>query len=251
MNFFRRFMFLVSLLCGAVLFSSGAEAQATVSFPSKDGLPVIADWYPVEKADAPIILLCHQARFSRGEYKEIAPRLNKFGFNCLAIDQRAGDRVNKVENETAKLAREKGLKTDYLDAEQDIVAAVKYLHDKYKKKIIIFGSSYSASLALKVAKENEAIGAVIVFSPAEYFDDKTYVTTHCAGLDKPIFATSSKDQAEDLNFLIRDVVSRLKIQYIPQSEGESGSKVLWSEKLGNQEYWIALMSFLNKVKDVK
>ena len=251
MNFVKQLFLSLVLICAPVFITIAAAAQTTVTFPAKDGLPVVGDWYPTQNSDAPIILLCHQARFSRGEYKEIAPRLNKFGFNCLAIDQRAGDRVNKIDNETAKLAKERGLKTDYLDAEQDIVAAVKYLNEKYKKKIIIFGSSYSASLALKVAKENEAVGAVIVFSPSEYFDDKNFVAERCAGLDKPIFATSSKDHADELTDLIKDVVSRLKVQYIPQSEGESGSKVLWSEKTGNQEYWIALMSFLTKVKDIR
>lgn len=247
----KQLLLCLYFICSLILFSSAAEAQTTISFPSQDGLSVFADWYPANNNDAPIILLCHQARFSRGEYIQIAPRLNKFGFSCLAIDERAGDRVNKIDNETAKLAKEKGLKTDYPDAEQDIVAAVKYLNEKYKKRIIIFGSSYSASLALKVAKENEGVGAVIVFSPAEYFEDKTFVATHCAGLDKPLFATCSKEHADELTDLIKDVVSKLKVQYIPQTEGEDGSKMLWSEKPGNQEYWIALMSFLTKVKDIK
>ncbi len=238
------------LLCVPVFISCATEAQTTVTFLAKDGLAVVGDWYPAAKSDAPIILLCHQARFSRGEYSEIAPRLNKYGFSCLAIDQRCGDRVNRIENETAKLAKEKGLNTEYKDAELDIVAAVKYLKEKYKKRIIIFGSAYSASLALMVAKENDEVAAVIVFSPAEYFDDKTFVAAHCEGLDKPLFAISSKDHADELTDLIKDVVSRLKVQYIPKEEGESGAKMLWSDKPDNQEYWIALMSFLTKVKDV-
>jgi dienelactone hydrolase len=248
MNFKILTVVLVLVCIGNMSFK--AQVPVPVTFPSQDGLTVDGDWYPAAKADAPIILLCHQARFSRGEYKEIAPRLNKLGFNCLAIDQRAGDKVNKIDNETARLAREKGMKTDYLDAEQDIVSAVKYLNNKYQKHVIIFGSSYSASLALKVAKENDAVGAVVVFSPAEYFDDKSFVAKHCAGLDKPLFATASKEHSDEVTDLIKDVVSRVKVQYIPQSEGENGSKVLWSDKLGNQEYWIALMSFLNKVKDL-
>src|SRR5271154_4464362 len=141
MNLIKHITLSLYFICGPILISLAAEAQTIITFPSKDGLPIVADWYPAQKGDAPIILLCHQARFSRGEYKEIVPRLNKFGFNCLAIDQRAGDRVNKTDNETAKLAVEKGLKVDYLEAEKDIVAAVKYLNETYKKRIIILGSS--------------------------------------------------------------------------------------------------------------
>jgi hypothetical protein len=106
-------------------------------------------------------------------------------------------------------------------------------------------------LALILAKENEGIGAIIAFGPAEYFDDKTFVAAHCAGLDKPAFTTSSKEDADQVTDLVKDVVSRLKIQYIPESAGENGAKVLWSEKPYNQEYWIALMSFLTRVKNVE
>ena len=84
-----------------------AQAQLKLTFPSKDGLTTTADWYPVN-SDYPIILLCHQNRFSRGEYVETAPRLNKLGFNCMAIDQRVGEEVNGVRNETAAECKKHG-----------------------------------------------------------------------------------------------------------------------------------------------
>ena len=223
------------------------SAQLTLTFPSKDGLQITADWYPVS-SDLPVILLCHQNHFSRGEYAETALRLNKFGFNCLAVDQRVGDEVNGIKNETALAAKAKHLTPSLADAEQDIVAAVDYLFEKYKHPIIILGSSYSASLALKIATENPKISSVIVFSPGEYFDDKKYITNHVQTLTKPVFATSSRDEADSLTDLLKDINSRIKIQYIPSSKGDHGSKVLWSESPYNQEYWIALMSFLNRIK---
>src|SRR5262245_54570689 len=81
------------LLITLVIGSTPARAQHKITFPSKDGLPVTADLYHVNDS-LPVILLCHQARFSRGEYREAAVKLNKFGFNCLAIDQRSGQEVN-------------------------------------------------------------------------------------------------------------------------------------------------------------
>lgn len=224
-----------------------SSAQLKLTFPSKDGLTITADWYPVS-SDYPVILLCHQNGYSRGEFSETALRLNKFGFNCLAVDQRVGDEVNGVKNETATAAKKKNLNPTFPDAEQDIIAALDYLHEKYKRPISILGSSYSASLALKIAADNPKVFAVILFSPGEYFDDKKFVSKNIQSLTKPVFVTSSLDEADTVTELLKDVNSRVKIQYVPASRGDHGSKVLWPESLYNQEYWIALMSFLNRLK---
>jgi dienelactone hydrolase len=225
-------------------------AQLKLTFPAKDGLIVTADWYPVSSS-LPVILLCHQNHFSRGEYNETALRLNKFGFNCLAVDQRVGDEVNGVKNETALAAKEKHLNPSFKDAEQDIVAALDYLYEKYKRPIIILGSSYSASLALKIAAENTKVAAAVVFSPGEYFETKNYIGSHIQTLTKPVFATSSRAEADSVTDLLKDVNARIKIQYIPESKGDHGSKVLWPDMPDNQAYWIALMSFLDRIKNVQ
>lgn len=224
-----------------------SSAQLTVTFPSKDEVTVTADWYP-ENSESQTILLCHQNGFSRGEYKETALKLNKLGFNCLAIDQRLGAEVNGVKNETAKDAKEKKKPQDILDAEQDIVAAIDWLFQKYNRRIILMGSSYSASLALKLAKENDHVFAAIAFSPGEYFDDKNFIAKAVNGLKKPVFLTSSKAEAPAVTELSKDILSVVKLQYIPKGEGSHGSKVLWSSQPENQDYWAALMSFLNRMK---
>ncbi len=224
-----------------------SSAQLKLVFPSKDGLKITADWYPVS-SNFPVILLCHQAGYSRGEYSETALRLNKLGFNCLALDQRSGDEINGIKNETAEEARIKKIVPSYADAEQDISAAVDYLFEKYKRPITIFGSSYSASLALKIATESDKVASVIVFSPGEYFEDKKYISSHIQTLTKPVFATSSLAEADSVTDLLKDINSRVKIQYIPASKGGHGAKVLWAESPSNHEYWIALMSFLNRIK---
>ncbi len=236
------------LLFVALLFSiQPIFAQLKVIFPAGDGLDVTADWYPVS-SNLPVILLCHQNESSRGEYIETALRLNKFGFNCMAVDQRVGSSMNSVQNETAAEAKAKHLNPTTEDAEKDIIAAIDFLYLKYKKPIIIVGSSYSASLALKIATENNRVMAAAVFSPGEYFTDKNYIGSSIKTLMKPVFATSSKGEANTVTDLLKDVNSRLKIQYIPTSLGDHGSKVLWPSSPGNQEYWIAFMSYLDKLK---
>ena len=96
-------------------------AFKTVEIQSLDKLKITADVYaPHADKKTPFIVLCHQAGWSRGEYREIAPRLNKMGFNCIAIDQRSGRAVNKVANQTTKRAAAAKKATGFLDAEQDL-----------------------------------------------------------------------------------------------------------------------------------
>lgn len=148
------------------------SAQQKVSFESKDGLIITADLY-ISSTENPYIILLHQAGYSRGEYKEIAPKLVKLGYNCLALDQRSGEEVNFIKNETAAKAKEKNLPTNYLDALPDIHAAIDYIKQKSSKPIVLWGSSYSASLSLIVATEDLKIGALVVFRQANILNPRT------------------------------------------------------------------------------
>jgi dienelactone hydrolase len=222
-------------------------AQETITFPSKDGLTITADEYINEDTMA-YMILCHQAGFSRGEYSETAARFQKFGYNCLAIDARSGKEANGIKNETATLAQKKKKSTDYLDAEQDILAAIDYAYKKSKKKVILVGSSYSASLVLKIATSNDKVKAVLAFSPGEYFGDKLNLKETIKTLDKPVFATSSKQEASDLSALMKVIKSSNKTQFTPSGAGDHGSKALWKETNSNyHEYWMALLMFMRGI----
>ena len=84
--------------CLLIIFSginiaSGNNQESNVNilnFKAADNLEITADWYSIPDSTAPIIILYHQAGWSRGEYIEIAPKLNAMGFQCLAVDQRSG-----------------------------------------------------------------------------------------------------------------------------------------------------------------
>jgi dienelactone hydrolase len=219
----------------------------TISFPSLDGLPITANLYLADEK-FPFIILCHQAGYNKSEYAETALKLNKNGFNCLAIDQRSGGKVDDTENETYKLAVQKKLRTTYLDAEPDIIAAVNYVAEKYKQPVVLLGSSYSASLALKVGTENDKVKAIIAFSPGEYFGEKLNLTSCIKELKKPVFVTSSKEEAPDVASIMKGVTSEIKIQFIPKEEGVHGASALMEKTPNNKEYWDALLEFLNKIK---
>ena len=226
-----------------------AFAQRTITFPSLDNLPVTADLYENKRSD-PYILLFHQAGYSRGEYKETAEKFVKLGYNCIAVDLRSGNEVNFIKNKTAETAIEKNLPTDYLDAKQDIQAAIEYAIKISNKAIIILGSSYSASLCLLLAKKYNQIKAVIAFSPGEYFNNPNLIRDSIEGLKIPIFAASSENEFSYMQELFSKVnQSNLTLFKPAKGKGVHGSKALWENNSTNNEYWLALMLFFSQLKD--
>lgn len=220
-----------------------------VTFMAKDGLEVIGSLYEVG-SDKPVILLCHQAGYNKYEYADIAPKLNEMGYNALAIDQRSGGTFAEKENETFKSASIKGIGTEFLDAEQDMTAAIDYLYNRYNQKVILWGSSYSSSLALFIGKENDKVKAVISFSPGDYFGNaKVSLSTIFQSIDKPFWVTSSKEEATTLAVLVKGAkLSKSQSQFIPKQDGYHGSRALWEGQEGGDEYWTSLIDFLKGMK---
>ncbi len=221
-------------------------AFRTITFAGQDGIQITADLYEVSR-EKPYIILCHQAGYSRGEYRQTAMMFIRLGYNCLAIDQRSGDKVNGVINFTAQEATERGLPTKYIDAKKDIISSINFLNKFTTKPIILLGSSYSASLVLMIAAKHNKIGAVISYSPGEYFKG-VKMAVEIANLKKPVYVTSSKAEAKDVAVLLNKVNPEFKTHFIPKRDGDHGSKVLWQQYHGQKEYWDSLKKFLEKIK---
>ena len=223
----------------------------TISFKADDGLKVSADLYMPHESDAPFIILYHQARYSRGEYRTIAPQLNAMGFNCLAVDQRSGDKVNGIINETHKGAIAANLPTEYLDAIPDMEAA--YLYVKYSikpEKIILWGSSYSSSILFYMGSEHHKnLSGILCFAPGNYFKiNNKELKTFAAKITCPVFVTSAKNEQKNWKG-IYDVIKSDKSSFLPQDEGKHGSKALWTNNPSHQEDWAAVKQFRNKLKE--
>ena len=222
-------------------------SMKTISLTASDGLEITADWH--SKGDQPVMLLCHQAGWSRGEYINTAKVLVEKGYNCLALDQRSGGEVNGISNETAKRAATQGLGTSYIDALPDLMAGLDYAYKQSKQEaVIIVGSSYSSALVLKVAGNNPKVKAVLSFSPGEYYKGES-VAEWASKCQVPVFVTSSKDEASDTGLLaIIDAISGESTHFIPEGSGYHGARALFSDNAGNEEYWKAVNSFLDQLK---
>lgn len=240
----------VALLLVALLFTSSivnAQTARRVKFPSKDGVTITADMYEANP-NYPWVVLFHMAQSSRGEFQRIAPKLNKLEVNCIAVDLRSGKEDNFIVNETYVLAKNTGLGTSYLDAEIDMKAAIEKAFLISRKPVIIFGSSYSASLALKLASEMSQVKAVIAFSPGEYFGKDLDVADAARSLNKPTFIACGSDEKKYTDEIANAVQSSKKIYFAPGKGGAHGSKSLDKGTEGETEYWIQMINFIQTVK---
>lgn len=225
----------------------------TIQFPAEDGLLVTADLYLWHEDDAPFVVLFHQAGWSRGEYKEIAPRLGELGFNCMAVDQRSGKAVNGVENQTARLAASKNLSTDFPDALPDMRASLRLVKTRYPEaERVAWGSSYSAALVLVLAgEEPELVDAVLAFSPGEYFarfgKSKSYVADAAKKIQQPTFITSAKKEAAQWAAIYAAIPAPAKTRFVPETAGNHGSRALWAKHKDAEAYWTAVEDFLKKL----
>ena len=245
----RVILIINTLIFGAVI----SGFSETITFKATDGLEVTGDLYMPHDNTAPFIILFHQASWSRGEYMEIAPILNKMGFNCLAVDQRSGRAVNGVKNLTNQRAKETGKNTTYIDAIPDLLGAIDHVKANYAQgKLVIWGSSYSSALALKIAGDDPSkIDAVMAFSPGEYFGNRAksrYITSSAENLKLPVFITSAKNEKDNWWGIYEAIPAGNKSYYLPQTSGNHGSRALWEKFDDSSGYWEAVTRFLKSIK---
>lgn len=147
---------------------AGAQASppTEVRYPVRDSLSVVADVHRGSGgAGGPTILLFHQGGGSaRGEYRSITPRLLRGGYNVVAADIRGGgDRFGEPSR-----ARPTDSTFTYCAALAELEATVNLARaEGFTGPLMLWGSSYTATLALQVAARRSAdIRAVLAFSPA-------------------------------------------------------------------------------------
>jgi len=230
---------------------------STIEFSSLDQLKVTADLYSVGDKHAPTIVLVHQSGASRGEYRQIAPRLQELGFNALAVDSRWGerDRWNGVINETAARfgtpaiaasGDASKIRAVHQAAAQDVRAALKWLDaNDYTGARILWGSSISANLVLKVAADpTQRVAAVLSFSPGEYDKDQpNELRSAIAGLQLPTLIACGAEE-EDTSKPVFDAISSTQKVFYRAIDGRHGSSIL----IDDPENWAGITAFLNSFR---
>jgi pimeloyl-ACP methyl ester carboxylesterase len=245
--FFKWASALVIPVTAAGLIAYNAACSAATSVPAElRALPaqsvelvgfkkrkVAATYYPATAANSPkaLIVLFHQAGADPSEYNEIVPRLLANGYSVLNVDQ-GGD----------------GLFSGTLDGKPDIEAALAWATSK-GAPVILWGSSYSASLVYLVASENpNKLAAVLAFSGGDYLD-KGQVAAALGKLTVPIFATSAPNEVSEMQPLLAMAGSAVKVFFSPSGSGVHGSGSLSKRENpdGSEAYWQAVDAFLARV----
>jgi dienelactone hydrolase len=237
-------------LLAFVLSMSWPALAEPLILTASDKVKVFADYYGDADKAKPVILLFHQAASNAGEYATIAPRLNALGFNALALDQRSGGPGWGRDNQTAKAF---GGNAGFEQALPDLEAALDWTKsDGRTGKVIVWGSSYSASLVfLLAAKHPDRVAGLLAFSPGEYFGGRSTVRGAAAKVNAPIFVSSASDPGEiaEAKAIIDAAPAKVKVQLKPKS-GTHGSSTLRVDRNphGATENWQAVEAFLQKLR---
>ena len=217
----------------------------TVTFPSADGLEISADLYRHhDDPKTPFIVLFHQAGMEPGRVPRDRPPASASSASTASRStQRSGEGVNDVRNETAARAKAKGAKTTYVDALPDMVAALEHAREHHAEgKVLAWGSSYSAALVLLIASEHpELVDGALAFAPGEYFArfDKpaTWIADAAARIRCPVFVTSARNEHKAWKAIFAAIPEDApKTSFLPEAEGNHGSRALWKKFEDSAEY---------------
>jgi pimeloyl-ACP methyl ester carboxylesterase len=137
-----------------VLAAAAAEAPQLVSFPSADGGRVFADRYGDGTRSG--VVLAHGAVFDKQSWRELAERLAAGGHRVLAIDFRGfGQSVA-------------GSATTKDDRFEDVLAAVRFLHESGVARVAVVGASMGGGAVAEAAARAKAgdIDRLVLLAPA-------------------------------------------------------------------------------------
>ncbi|TDQ32208.1 alpha/beta hydrolase family protein [Zeaxanthinibacter enoshimensis] len=230
--------------------------QEEISFTTPDSIKIFGDLY-VSQKEEDVILLFHQGGSNaRGEYRTIIPKLLELGLNILAIDQRVGGQIYGNCNRTVANIPSNSFDNNYgyCDAYNNLEGALDYLiKEGFSGRKIVWGSSYSASLSMKLASErpSEILG-VLAFSPAsgevmkgcnpEDFMDK---------VKSPLLILKPPNEVESERSKMQfELADRYGHQTYAAEHGVHGSSMLVESRVGHDisKNWDVVLDFINGIR---
>ena len=115
------------------------------------------------------------------------------------------------------------------------------------KEVILLGSSYSASLALLEGLNHPKVGAVIAFSPGEYFGKDLRLEDSLKTCSKPLFVAVTKREQPYVKQMLTVFSEDDYTLFQPDTLGVHGARALWDDNPTKDEYWLALLMFINNL----
>ncbi|SHG28510.1 alpha/beta hydrolase [Flagellimonas flava] len=226
-----------------------------ISFYTPDSIQIFGDLYELDRQGKTILLFHQGGSNARGEYAPIIPKLIKEGYNILAIDQRVGGQFYGSYNRTLANIPTNGFDDGYgyCDAYNNLETALDFIMEAgFTGDKIIWGSSYSAALAIHLAHNRQQdINAVLAFSPAsgnavkDCLPNKYFET-----IKIPLLLLRPPHEMERENSKAQSDLAKTHGHqtYVPKS-GVHGSSMLVAERVGSQvdDTWKVVLSFIKKI----
>lgn len=234
---------IASLLLSTVFFALEVKE---VEFKSADGTVIHADLYVRPGAGRKMAILFHQMGSSGKEYESIAPKLVELGYDCVAPDMRGGGelfgRHRNIGDASLPVTERAEL------GFRDMQATLKWVKaNEPGKKLIVWGSSYSAGLVFPLAVGDRSISALLSFSPTTPSFNQRMVYE---GIEVPIFITMPPNE-EASRAEMMGLLKFPNVTHYKQKVGVHGSSTLIESKnsAGAQENWGAVVTFLRSLED--
>ena len=235
--------------------SNDVSNSTEVSFYTPDSIKIFGDLYESDK-EATTILLFHQGGSNaRGEYAPIIPKLIEMGYNILAIDQRVGGQYYGSFNRTlANIPTNSfGDGYGYCDAYNNLESALNYIIESgFTGSKILWGSSYSASLAIQLGNNRQKdVDGVLAFSPASGGALKDCLPSpYFETIKLPLILLRPPNEMESENSKTQfaKAAEHNHQTFVPE-HGVHGSSMLVEERVGNNvgETWTVVVSFLDEI----
>jgi pimeloyl-ACP methyl ester carboxylesterase len=207
------------------------KGQEVVYFYSADSTKIRGDLY-LRDYNLPFMILCHSETADRSEFYSIAPRLLNLNYNCLAIDMGTNGSHN------FSLTR----------AQTSLRAAIAYVRRFNSLPVILFGSSWSASLCLLESAANPQIRAIVALSPGEYFQPGITMSDTMEKINQPVFICGTRAEFSYLQKMVeKRPAGELTLFQPEKGKGVHGAAALTGKDITGDEYWFALMMFFKKL----
>ncbi len=226
-----------------------------INFYTPDSIKIFGDLYTVNKEQSTILLFHQGGSNARGEYGPIIPKLVQKDFNVLAIDLRSGGQYYGSYNRTlANIPTNRfGDGYGYCDAYNNLESALDFVNDSgFSGHKIIWGSSYSATLAIQLANNRpNDIAGVLAFSPASGGSMKNCLPdVYFETLKLPLLLLRPPNEMKSENSILQFELAKTYNHqtFVPQY-GVHGSSMLVEDRVGNNvdETWDIVFSFLKAI----
>ncbi len=154
---------IIFLIVNLTMKSKGSKIQK-VDFITKDGVTIVADYYPNKYAKFAGIFV-HMRPATKESYRELATFFQNQGFAILALDLRGhGESVNSVRG---KLNYNLFSLDDEKQSINDLESASLFLEKEGfdKSKQFLIGASIGANLSYQFLAENSKVKSAVLLSP--------------------------------------------------------------------------------------